>query len=82
MEVDGSVGSLGIEVGSNASKTERFAALFSHGDLFFKKKSQTQANQANKWGASHASQAKVLEALEKTEKTSSEFREAEEDKGM
>ena len=64
MEVDGSVGGLGIEVGSNASKAERFDALFSHGDLFFKK-SQTQANQANKWGAPHVSQAKVLEALEK-----------------
>jgi hypothetical protein len=77
MEVNRSVGGLGIEVGSNASKTERFGALFSHGDLFSKQKNQTQANQANKWGASHVSQAKVLEALEKlgygrvsTEKTS------------
>jgi len=65
MEVDGSVGGLSIEVGSNASKTERFGALFSHGDLVFRKKSQTQANQANKWGASHVSQAKALEVLEK-----------------
>lgn len=39
MEVDGSVGGPGIEVGSNASKTERFSALFSHGDLLGKKSS-------------------------------------------
>ena len=88
MEVDGSVGGLGIEVGSNASKTERFDALFSHGDLFFKK-SQTQANQANKWGAPHVSQGKVPEALEKLgygkcldRKDFLRIQRAEEDKGV
>ena len=79
MEVDGSVGGLGIEVGSNASKAERFSALFSHGDLLGKKSSDPSkpskqvgcishfTGKAEKWQVSR--QKKLSENSERQKRT-------------